>query len=107
MYQQDISGNMSIFTDELKNLADNFNCEFFVIEHLHVFLTNGFTLNCILTCFNRWKSHIEDMHAQDNEQHISTQDLGTHGLQTWVPRRNAPDATLFDISNLLAHLLSL
>ena len=47
------------------------------------------------------------MHAQDNEQHIGSQDLGPHGLRTWISHRNAPDATLFDIPNLLAHLLSL
>ena len=107
MYQQDISGNMSIFTGELKNLTNNFNCEFFVIEHLHVLVTNAFTLNCILTCFNRWTLHIANMHAQYNEQHIGTQDLGPHGLRTWEPRRNAPNAILFDIPNLPAHLLSL
>ena len=107
MYQQDISGNMSVFTGELKSLTNNFHCEFFVIEHLLVLVTNAFTLNCILTRFNRWTSHIADIHAQDNEQHIGTQDLGQHGLQTRVPRRNASDATLFDIPNLSAHLLSL
>jgi hypothetical protein len=64
-------------------------------------------LNCVVTCFNRWTSHIEDMHVQDNQEHIGTQDLGPHGLRTWVARRNAPDPTLFDIPDLSPDLLAL
>lgn len=72
MYQQDISGSMSVFKGELKNSELKISVKFFVIEHLHVLVTNALPLNCVLTCFNKWTSHTEDMNAQENEQHIGT-----------------------------------
>jgi len=47
------------------------------------------------------------MHAQDNQEHIGTQDLGPRGLRQLGPRRNAPNPTLFDIPDLPANLVAL
>jgi hypothetical protein len=96
---------MSVFTGELNYSQDL--TQIFVSNHLQMVDTNVVFLNCIVTCFNRWISHIEDMHVQDNEEHIGTQDLGLHGLQTWIARRNVPDPTLFDNPDLSADLLAL
>ena len=57
--------------------------------------------------FNRWTSHIEDRHVQDNQEHIGSQDLGPQGLRTWVARRTAPNSTLFDIPDLSPFLVAL
>lgn len=54
-----------------------------------------------------WTSHIEDIHIQDNQEHIGSQNLGPQGLRTWVARRTAPDPTLFDIPNLSPILIAL
>lgn len=62
----------------------------------------------LVSCFNRWEQgDIEDMHAQDDQQHIGTQNLGPQGLRTWVALRTAPNATLFDILNLPVDYLAL
>lgn len=53
-----------------------------------------------------WTSHIQDVHAGHIPEHIGSQDLGPHGLRTWVARRNPPSLTLFSIPQLPADLLA-
>jgi hypothetical protein len=48
MYQQDTSGNMSVFTGELNYSEDLI--QIFVSNNLQVVVTNVVFVNCIMTC---------------------------------------------------------
>ena len=42
------------------------------------------------------------MHAEDNQEHIGTHDLGPRGLRTWTACKGVPNPTLFNIPDLPA-----
>ena len=54
-----------------------------------------------------WTSSIQDLHGEDIQEHIGTQDLGPRGLRTWIVQRNPPGLTLFNIPQLPANLVAI